>query len=358
MDEGLSCAVRRAFLVLYEQGLIYRDERLVNWDPHLQTAISDLEVRQKEEHGQLCLIDYPLVAAQGMAQGMEQGMEQGEKSSAYAGASITIATTRPETLFGDLAVAVHPEDERYRALHGKRCLVPLAEREVPIIVDARVEREQGTGALKITPAHDFLDFEIGRQHGLPLLSIFDAQARLNEAVPKRYRGLSREKARTRVLADLQERGLLRERRAETHSVPHGERSGVALEPRLTKQWFMNMKGKSFDLAKSALEAVDDKKDNLDPTTLDQHLAAVAGKTFSHGASQDSCGGDHRIPVWYAPNGEEIAAESEEEALLKAQEKFGKKVALTQDEDVLDTWFSSALLALLDFGLGQQAGRRA
>ena len=233
MDEGLSHAVRRAFLTLYEQGLIYRDERLVNWDPQLQTALSDLEVRQQEEQGQLCLIDYPLL--------------EGESKHAGEQACITIATMRPETLFGDLAVAVHPDDDRYRALLGKRCLVPLAEREVAIVADERVQREQGTGALKITPAHDFLDFEIGKQHGLPSLSIFDAQARLNDQVPERYRGLSREQARVRVLEDLEKRGLLREVKNETHSVPHGERSGVALEPRLTKQWFMNME----DLAKAA-----------------------------------------------------------------------------------------------------------
>ena len=337
MDEGLSRAVRRAFLALHDQGLIYRDERLVNWDPQLQTAISDLEVRQQEEQGQLCMIDYPLLEGQG-------GKHEDKK------ASITIATMRPETLFGDLAVAVHPDDERYRALLGKRCLVPLAEREVAIIADKRVQPEQGTGALKITPAHDFLDFEIGKQHGLPLLSIFDAQARLNDAVPEIYRGLSREQARERVLADLEGQGLLREVRGETHSVPHGERSGVALEPRLTKQWFMNME----DLAQRALDAVELKETTLLPhtwvNTWRQWLENIQPWCLSR-----QLWWGHRIPVWYTPDGEQVAAWDEEEALLKAQKKFGKKITLVQEDDVLDTWFSSALWPFSTLGWGNEEG---
>ena len=334
MDEGLSHAVRRAFLTLYEQGLIYRDERLVNWDPQLQTALSDLEVRQQEEQGQLCLIDYPLL--------------EGESKHAGEQACITIATMRPETLFGDLAVAVHPDDDRYRALLGKRCLVPLAEREVAIVADERVQREQGTGALKITPAHDFLDFEIGKQHGLPSLSIFDAQARLNDQVPERYRGLSREQARVRVLEDLEKRGLLREVKNETHSVPHGERSGVALEPRLTKQWFMNME----DLAKAALEAVEQKETTLLPQTWVNTWRQWLENIQPWCLSRQLWWG-HRIPVWYAPDGEQIAAWDEQEALQKARQKFGKKVALKQEEDVLDTWFSSALWPFSTLGWGNE-----
>ncbi len=329
MDEGLSRAVRRAFLELHEQGLIYRDERLVNWDPQLRTAISDLEVRQQEQQGKLCLIDYPLLEH-------SKGGKEGDKEEGSR-ASITIATMRPETLFGDLAVAVHPDDERYRALVGKRCLVPLAEREVAIIADERVEREQGTGALKITPAHDFLDFEIGKQHGLPLLSIFDDQARLNDKVPAAYRGLSREQARERVLADVAGKGLLREVRDATHSVPHGERSGVALEPRLTKQWFMNME----NLAERALDAVEKKNTTLLPQTWVNTWRQWLENIQPWCLSRQLWWG-HRIPIWYAPNGEQIAAWDEKEALQKAQEKFGKKVDLKQEEDVLDTWFSSAL----------------
>ena len=332
MDEGLSCAVRRAFLELYEQGLIYRDERLVNWDPQLQTAISDLEVRQQEERGQLCLIDYPLIG----------------EGDAEKGASITIATMRPETLFGDLAVAVHPKDERYRALHGKRCLVPLAEREVAIIEDERVEREQGTGALKITPAHDFLDFEIGKTHGLALCSIFDAQARLNDEVPEAYRGLSREQARERVLVDLQSQGLLREIKQQTHSVPHGERSGIALEPKLTKQWFMNMEG----LAKDALAAVERRETILIPQTWLNTWRRWLENIQPWCLSRQLWWG-HRIPIWYTPDGEQVAAANEAEALQKAEVRFGKKVVLRQDEDVLDTWFSSALWPFSTLGWGNE-----
>ena len=344
MDEGLSRAVRRAFLTLYDQGLIYRDERLVNWDPQLQTAISDLEVRQQEKQGQLCLIDYPL------QNGQQEGQQEGQGAR---GRSITIATMRPETLFGDLAVAVHPADERYRALQGKRCLVPLAEREVAIIADERVQREQGTGALKITPAHDFLDFEIGKQHGLPLLSIFDAQARLNDEVPAAYRGLSREQARARVLADLKSRGLLREVRMETHSVPHGERSGVALEPRLTKQWFMNTEG----LARGALEAVRKGETTLLPQTWINTWRQWLENIQPWCISRQLWWG-HRIPVWYAPDGEQIAARNEKEAMQKAETKFGKKVALVQEEDVLDTWFSSALWPFSTLGWGNEEAREA
>ena len=336
MDEGLSHAVRKAFIELHEQGLIYRDERLVNWDPQLQTAISDLEVRQQEEQGNLCLIDYPLRE--------DKKASKGEKSRS----SITIATMRPETLFGDLAVAVHPDDERYRGLVGTRCLVPLAEREVAIIADKRVEREQGTGALKVTPAHDFLDFEIGKQHGLPLLSIFDAQARLNDAVPPAYRGLSREQARERVLVELEQRGLLREVREATHSVPHGERSGVALEPRLTKQWFMNME----DLARRALEAVEKKETTLIPQTWVNTWRQWLENIQPWCLSRQLWWG-HRIPIWYAPDGEQIAAWDEQQAFEKAQEKFGKKVDLKQEEDVLDTWFSSALWSFSTLGWGNK-----
>ena len=343
MDEGLSRAVRRAFLTLHEQGLVYRAERLVNWDPQLQTAISDLEVRQQEEQGQLCLIDYPLL--QGEIE-VEQGGK--EKRASITENCITIATMRPETLFGDFAVAVHPEDERYRALHGKYCLVPLVARKVAIIADERVDPEQGTGALKITPAHDFLDFEIGKQHGLPLLSIFDAQARLNDEVPAPYRGLSREQARVRVLADLETQGLLREVKAETHSVPYGERSGVALEPRLTKQWFMNMEG----LAKRALDAVEQKETTLIPQTWVNTWRQWLENIQPWCLSRQLWWG-HRIPVWYAPDGEQIAAWDEREALALAEKKFGKKVFLQQEEDVLDTWFSSALWPFSTLGWGNE-----
>ena len=316
MDEGFLRSVRHAFLRLYEDNLIYRAERLVNWDPRLETAISDLEVNQVSLRGELCLIDYPLV----------------DKSSV-----ITIATMRPETLFGDSAVAVHPADERYASFVGLRCLVPLTGRSVPIISDDRVDREQGTGALKITPAHDFLDFDIGRDHSLESIVIFDKRARLNDRVPSSYRGLSREQARKDVVSALRTEGLLREVRAEEHSVPHGERSGVALEPRLTKQWFLRMD----DLAARALRAVDDGDTLLLPQIWDSTWRNWLSNIQPWCISRQLLWG-HRIPIWYTESGDEIAAISEESALEVAEQRFGKGISLRQDEDVLDTWFSASL----------------
>lgn len=316
MDEGFLRSVRHAFLRLYEDNLIYRAERLVNWDPRLETAISDLEVNQVSMRGELCLIDYPVV----------------DESSV-----ITIATMRPETLFGDSAVAVHPADERYASFVGLRCLVPLTGRSVPIISDDRVDREQGTGALKITPAHDFLDFEIGRDHSLESIVIFDKRARLNDRVPPAYRGLSREQARKDVVSALRTEGLLREVRAEEHSVPHGERSGVALEPRLTKQWFLRMD----DLAARALRAVDDGDTLLLPQIWHSTWRNWLSNIQPWCISRQLLWG-HRIPIWYTESGDEIAAISEESALEIAEQRFGKGISLSQDEDVLDTWFSASL----------------
>ena len=358
MDEGFSRSVRKAFVRMYEDGLIYRAERLVNWDPRLETAISDLEVNQVTQRGELCLIDYPLVALPAADDATQPSSLPSSPPSSLpssppssppcSSAVITIATMRPETLFGDSAVAVHPDDERYAALIGGRCSVPLTGREVPIIADTRVEREQGTGALKITPAHDFLDFAIGDTHSLESIVIFDKRARLNDNVPPAYRGLSREQARKAVVANLREQGLLRETREQEHSVPHGERSGVALEPRLTKQWFVDME----NLAKRALKAVEDKETLLLPdiwhSTWRNWLANIQPWCISR---QLLWG--HRIPIWYTDSGEEIAAADEESAFARAREKFGKEfdkdVSLRQDEDVLDTWFSSALWPFATLG---------
>ncbi len=325
MDEGFSRSVRHAFLRMYEDGLIYRAERLVNWDPRLETAISDLEVNQVSLRGKLCFIDYPLMC------------EPDEGLSSSPPAVITVATMRPETLFGDSAVAVHPEDERYTSLVGKFCSVPLTGRSVPIIADKRVDREQGTGALKITPAHDFLDFDIGSDHFLESLIIFDKRAKLNDQVPKAYRGLSREQARKEVVSALVSLGLLREVRDEEHSVPHGERSGVALEPRLTKQWFVSMDV----LAARALRAVDDGDTLLLPQIWHSTWRNWLDNIQPWCISRQLLWG-HRIPIWYTESGDEIAAVSEESALEQAKQKFGKSLPLMQDEDVLDTWFSSSL----------------
>ncbi|HET6604061.1 MAG TPA: class I tRNA ligase family protein, partial [Xanthomonadaceae bacterium] len=219
MDAGLSRAVVETFVRLYEEGLIYRGQRLVNWDPVLKTAISDLEVVSEEEDGRLWSIRYPLSDGSG---------------------ALTVATTRPETLLGDVAVAVHPEDERYAQLVGKTLTLPLAGREIPIIADDYVEREFGTGCVKITPAHDFNDYAIGQRHDLPLVNIFTDEARINDSAPDRYRGLDRFEARTAVLADLEAQGLLVEDKPHRLTVPRGDRTGQVLEPYLTDQWFVKM----------------------------------------------------------------------------------------------------------------------
>src|SRR5215211_7793339 len=235
MDEGLSRAVRKVFVELYRAGLIYKDKRLVNWDPKLLTAISDLEVQQVEIRGHLWHFAYPLVDG--------AGRETGE--------TIIVATTRPETMLGDTAVAVHPEDERYKAMIGRKVRLPLVGRIIPIVADAYSDPEKGTGAVKITPAHDFNDFEVGQRHGLEVINIFDAEARLNEAVPEAYRFLDRFEARKKVVAALEAEGRLVTTEPHTHQVPHGDRSGVPVEPWLTDQWYLDVK----PLAERALEAV-------------------------------------------------------------------------------------------------------
>ncbi len=232
MDEGLSKAVTRVFVQLYREGLIYKDKRLVNWDPKLLTAISDLEVVSREVKGHLWHIKYPLA----------------DDPTRF----IIVATTRPETMLGDTAVAVHPEDDRYKALVGKQVVLPLVGRKIPIVADEYADPEQGSGAVKITPAHDFNDFEVGRRHKLPLINIFDERARLNDAVPAPYRGLDRFEARKRVVADLEAQGLIEKIEPYTHLVPHGDRSDAVIEPWLTDQWYADAK----TLAKPAIEAVE------------------------------------------------------------------------------------------------------
>jgi len=231
MDEGLSRAVVETFVRLYDEGLVYRGQRLVNWDPVLKTAISDLEVVSAEEDGSLWSIRYPLSDGSG---------------------ALVVATTRPETMLGDVAVAVHPEDERYAALVGRTITLPLTGREIPIIADDYVDREFGTGCVKITPAHDFNDYAIGQRHDLPLINIFTAEATINDNAPEAYRGLDRYEARRRVLADLEAAGLLVETKPHTLMVPRGDRSGQVIEPWLTQQWFVRMDG----LAKRGLELVE------------------------------------------------------------------------------------------------------
>jgi valyl-tRNA synthetase len=334
MDEGLSRAVLKTFVDLHAQGLIYRDKRLVNWDPKFQTAISDLEVQQIEVKGHLWHFDYPVVDAAG----------------AETGAVITVATTRPETMLGDTAVAVHPDDERYRELVGKRVRLPLVNRLIPIVADAYSDPEKGTGAVKITPAHDFNDFEVGRRNGCRPINVLDAEARIQiagnadflaEAQPEAdalaLDGLDRFAARKAVVALMEERGLLRAVEPNTHAVPHGDRSGVVIEPYLTDQWYVNVK----PLAERALQAVRDGKTRFVPDNYEKIFFQWLENIEPWCVSRQLWWG-HQIPVWYDAEGGIFVAESEVEAIAQAAAKHGREVALTRDPDVLDTWFSSAL----------------
>ncbi len=318
MDEGLSRAVRKVFVQLYKEGLIYKDRRLVNWDPKLETALSDLEVESIDVRGHLWHIRYPL--------------------SDDPNQFIVVATTRPETMLGDTAVAVHPEDERYKALIGKKVRLPLAERDIPIIADDYVDREKGSGAVKITPAHDFNDFEMGKRHNLPVIDIFDEKARLNESVPPVYRGLDRFAARDQIVSDLETLGLIEKIEPITHSVPHDEKTkSVVLEPRITVQWYLNVK----PLAERALAAVRDGRTRFASEQWRRVYERWMENIQPWCVSRQLWWG-HQIPAWYGPDGVIFSEESEDEARAAAIAHYGKDVVLTQDEDVLDTWFSSAL----------------
>ena len=316
MDEGLSDAVRKTFVKLYKDGLIYRDKRLVNWDPKLLTAISDLEVEAKEVQGQMWQLCYPV------------------KDSTEV---MIVATTRPETMFGDMAVAVHPEDDRYRHLVGKRVILPLVGREIPIIADNYSDIEKGTGAVKITPAHDFNDFEVGRRHGLEMLNIFDEHAALNSQVPAAYQGLDRFAARKKLLAELSELGALGDAQDTYHMVPHGDRSGVPIEPWLMDQWYVCASA----LAQPAMQAVREGRTRFIPQKWEKTYFEWMENIQPWCISRQLWWG-HRIPVWYGPDGEIFVEESEQELQAAALDHYGHPVELTQDDDVLDTWFSSAL----------------
>ena len=316
MDEGLSLAVRKVFVDLHKQGLIYRDKRLVNWDPKLHTAISDLEVLQQEVQGHLWHIKYPLDDEAG---------------------HLVVATTRPETMLGDSGVAVHPDDPRYRDLVGKHVVLPLVGRRLPIVADPHADPETGSGAVKITPAHDFNDFEVGRRHDLELINIFDAEARLNDQVPEKYRGLDRYEAREGVLADLTALGLIEQVEDHLHKVPHGDRSGVAIEPWLTDQWYVDAK----NLAGPAIEAVEQGRTRFVPEAWANTYFEWMRNIQPWCISRQLWWG-HQIPAWYGPDGEIFVEPSQAEAEAAADAHYGKPVALVRDEDVLDTWFSSAL----------------
>ncbi|NVK10862.1 MAG: valine--tRNA ligase [Gammaproteobacteria bacterium] len=320
MDPGLSKAVQEVFVQLFEQGLIYRGKRLVNWDPKLHTAISDLEVISEEEKGSMWHFSYPLADGSG---------------------SITVATTRPETMLGDTCVAVHPDDERYQHLVGKMILLPIANREIPIVADEYVEKDFGTGCVKITPAHDFNDYEVGKRHDMPLINILDKNACLNENTPADYQGLSREDARKKVIADLDALGLMVKIEDHTLKVPRGDRSGVVIEPWLTDQWYVDAK----TLAGPAIEAVESGDIQFVPKNWENTYFAWMRDIQDWCISRQLWWG-HRIPAWYDEQGNVFVGRSEEE--VRAKHNLGD-TPLHQDDDVLDTWFSSALWTFSTLG---------
>ncbi len=317
MDEGLSKAVRHVFVTLYKEGVIYRDKRLVNWDPKFHTAISDLEVEQREQNGSLWYFKYPV---------------EGEDNR-----FITVATTRPETMLGDTAVAVHPDDERYKDLVGKTVLLPLANRSIPIVADEYSDPEKGSGAVKITPAHDFNDFEVGKRHDLPMINVFDVSAKMNDEVPEAFQGMDRFDARDKVVADMDALGLLEKIEDNPMTVPYGDRSGVVIEPRLTDQWYVDAE----TMAKPAIEAIEKGTTKFVPKHWENTYFEWMRNIQPWCISRQIWWG-HQIPVWYGPDGEVFVAESAEEASAMAELHYGQNTELTQEEDVLDTWFSSAL----------------
>lgn len=321
MDEGLSRAVQETFISLYDEGLIYRGQRLVNWDPQLHTAISDLEVISEEEDGKLWHFRYPIAGSEDY---------------------LTVATTRPETMLGDTAVAVHPEDARYKHLLGQSISLPLCDRQIPIIADDYVDPEFGTGCVKITPAHDFNDYEIGKRHALPMINVFDNDAALNGNVPEAYRGLDRFSAREKVVKDMQSLGLLEKIDDHRLKVPRGDRSGVVIEPYLTQQWYLDAK----TLAGPAIEAVESGKIEFVPKQWENTYFAWMRDIQDWCISRQLWWG-HRIPAWYDDEGNTYVGR--DEASVRVKHKLAEDLALHQDEDVLDTWFSSGLWTFSTLG---------
>ena len=328
MDPELSIAVSQVFVKLYKQGLIYRDKRLVNWDPKLLTAISDLEVQQVETQGKLWHFKYPL----------EAGQDE----------FITVATTRPETMLGDSGIAVHPDDPRYTKFVGKKAVLPLVGRLIPIVADEYSDMEKGSGAVKITPAHDFNDFEVGRRHKLELINIFDEKAKLNKNVPEKFVGLDRYEARKIIVAQMEELGLLSLVEDTTHVVPHGDRSQVPLEPWLTDQWYCNAK----ILAQEPIKAVQDGRTKFVPKNWENTFFEWMKNIQPWCISRQLWWG-HQIPAWFGPDGQVFVEETEEAAVAEAKKHYGETVILKRDEDVLDTWFSSALWPFSTLGWPNQ-----
>ncbi len=317
MDDGFVEAVLKKFVDLYNDGLIFKAKRLVNWDPKLCTAISDLEVEQREVNGNYWHFKYPV---------------DGEE-----GRYLTVATTRPETMLGDVAVAVHPDDERYQDLIGKTVTLPLVGRKMIVVADEHADPEKGSGAVKITPAHDFDDHQVGKRHNLENINIFDEYAKLNDNVPEKYRGMDRFDARKLIVADMDALGLLDKVEPTVHVVPYGDRGGVVIEPWLTDQWYVDAE----TLAKPALEAVEKGDTKFVPKTWEKTYFEWMRNIEPWCVSRQLWWG-HQIPAWYGPDGETFVAVTEEEAQKLADAHYGETKELIRDEDVLDTWFSSAL----------------
>jgi valyl-tRNA synthetase len=338
MDEGLSAAVRKVFVALYKEGLIYKDKRLVNWDPHFETAISDLEVENREVPGHFWHFKYPLESGE-TYQFPVAFDEDGKPTEWETRDYIAIATTRPETMLGDGAVAVHPGDARYAGIVGKRVLLPLADRYIPIIADEYPDPNFGSGAVKITGAHDFNDYKVARAHNLPLYVLMDTKGRMADAehVPAKYRGLDRFEARKLVVADIEALGLLERVENKKINQPFGDRSNVVIEPMLTDQWYVN----AGELAKPAIAAVETGKTKFVPENWSKTFFQWMRNIEPWCISRQLWWG-HRIPAWYGPDGTVFVEESEATAKSAARKHYGKDEALSQDEDVLDTWFSSGL----------------
>ncbi|MCK9505717.1 MAG: valine--tRNA ligase [Porticoccaceae bacterium] len=345
MDPGLSKAVQEVFVRLYDDGLIYRGKRLVNWDPKFNTAISDLEVLNEEEQGSMWHFRYPI---EGDGQGVTTGASE----------HLVVATTRPETMLGDTAVAVNPDDERYRHLIGKQVRLPITNRMIPIIADDYVDKDFGSGCVKITPAHDFNDYEVGKRHNLPLINILDRNARIlseftvltfagyatehGEKAPQQYAGLDRFEARKQIIAEFEALGLLEKIEPHSLKVPRGDRSGDIIEPWLTDQWYV----KTADLAKPAIEAVEDGRIQFVPKQYENMYFAWMRDIQDWCISRQLWWG-HRIPAWYDNHGKVYVGRDEEE--VRAKYSIPEDINLHQDDDVLDTWFSSALWTFSTLG---------
>jgi len=324
MDEGLSKAVQKVFVELHKAGLIYRDKRLVNWDPLLHTAISDLEVENKEQTGKMWYFKYPI--------------------EGRPGEFITVGTTRPETMLGDACVAVHPDDERFADLVGQNVILPIVDRPIPIIADEYADPEKGSGAVKITPAHDFNDFEVGRRHNLDVINVLDHNACMNENTPENFHGLDRFEARDVVVKLMEGLGLLDKIEENPMTVPYGDRSGVVIEPWLLDQWFVDAK----TLAAPAIKAVEEGRTTFHPKSYENTYFEWMRNIQPWCVSRQIWWG-HQIPAWYGPDGTPFVENCEAEAQAAADKHYGESVTIERDPDVLDTWFSSALWPMSTLG---------